>query len=531
MEKNGFFWYPFPRHVKIQVKISLGMIGLYLGTALATALAIIPISLRTLQSQSTGTLKAVAESLAESYTTFVEYNTQLLRGFADTAEFVASVGRDADAAAAAEQTRSTMAELLGSSPQLADVFIQKDGKILFSGKRLLERPPGSSPAFYRNQQGGIYLILQTRLEDSSGVLGFVVSLSQFTQRHAQSMRVSPHANLFIMDLASRRIVVDTDSTDLVSPAPGLLALFPRSPALLADGSHAYKEGKETMIAYIVRRGSLAYGIRLDQGDLLADTYLVYRLLVAIIAFSALAFVALALFLARGISKPVMNLAKAAHGIASRDYTVRVSVRSGDEMEILGKAFNQMAEHIQSFTENLEHLVSLRTEELREKIREVEELSVTDPLTGIYNRKRFDEELGVEIARARRYADPLTLIMFDIDHFKAVNDSHGHAAGDLVLKEIAALVKSMIRSADVFSRWGGEEFLVLLPQTDLDGAYKMADKLRNSICAVSFSGVGRVTGSFGVTAFTDIDDRDSFLKRVDDALYEAKDAGRNRVVVS
>ncbi len=518
--------------MKIQAKISLGMIGLYLGTALATALAIIPMSLRTLETQSTGTLKAVAESLAESYASFVDYNTQLMRGFADTAEFLSSVEQDEVTAAAAQETRATIAEILETSPQIADVFIKKGGRILFSGKDLVDTPPASSPAFFWNLRGACFLVLQSPLEKSSdGSLGFAVSLGQFTLRYARSLKISPRTNLFIYDLASRRIVVDTDSVALAKADPMLLALFPRSPSLLTDGSHRYTTGKDAMIAYIARRGSLAFGVRLHQDDLLSDMYLAYRLLVTISAISACAFVALALFIARGISKPIMALAEAAHGISRRDYTVRVSMKSGDEMEVLGKAFNQMADDIQSFTENLEHLVSMRTEELREKIREVEELSVTDPLTGIYNRKRFDEELGVEISRARRYAEPLTLIMFDIDHFKAVNDGHGHAAGDAVLKEITALVKAQIRSADVFSRWGGEEFLVLLPQTDLDGAYKMADKLRTAIDGLSFPGVGKVTCSFGVTAFTDIDDRDSFLRRVDDALYEAKDAGRNRVIVS
>jgi diguanylate cyclase (GGDEF)-like protein len=122
-------------------------------------------------------------------------------------------------------------------------------------------------------------------------------------------------------------------------------------------------------------------------------------------------------------------------------------------------------------------------------------------------------------------------MFDIDHFKEINDGYGHAVGDEVLVELSGLVRRNIRSADLFARWGGEEFMVLLPHTDLGGAASMAEKLRESVETHSFPGVARVTCSFGVAGFTEIDDATVILKRVDDALYEAKETGRNRVVVA
>lgn len=158
------------------------------------------------------------------------------------------------------------------------------------------------------------------------------------------------------------------------------------------------------------------------------------------------------------------------------------------------------------------------------------LATTDSLTGIANRREFSAILEKEIARSRRYGNKLSLLMYDIDHFKRVNDTYGHDAGDAVLQEMTELVKKDIRAVDTVARWGGEEFLVLAPQLDVVGAGSMAEKLRQEIASHDFSQVGRITISFGVVALEQGDDIRSLLKRVDDALYRAKERGRNRVEI-
>jgi len=156
------------------------------------------------------------------------------------------------------------------------------------------------------------------------------------------------------------------------------------------------------------------------------------------------------------------------------------------------------------------------------------LATTDSLTGIANRREFTAILTCEVARAKRYNTPLSLVMYDIDYFKRVNDSFGHDIGDYVLQTLTHLVKQNIRSADVVARWGGEEFMLLMPQANLQGASTAANKLRQEIADYQFDKVNHLTVSFGATAYDPADDLNSLLKRADDALYQAKQNGRNRV---
>ncbi len=158
------------------------------------------------------------------------------------------------------------------------------------------------------------------------------------------------------------------------------------------------------------------------------------------------------------------------------------------------------------------------------------LATTDTLTGIANRREFNMQLAKEIQRARRYGTQLSLVMYDIDHFKRVNDTFGHDTGDTILKAVVLIVAEHIRGTDLNARWGGEEFMILMPHTDGEGAGKAAEKLRNEIAGHSFDGVGSLSASFGVSALAPLDDVNTLLKRVDDALYTAKENGRDRVEI-
>jgi len=163
--------------------------------------------------------------------------------------------------------------------------------------------------------------------------------------------------------------------------------------------------------------------------------------------------------------------------------------------------------------------------------ELTKLATTDTLTGIFNRRKMEELLVMEMHRATRYKTPLSLIIFDIDHFKRINDLNGHSAGDSVLRTLVDIVMKHLRDTDYFCRWGGEEFLILCPETRLEEAAKLAERLRTIIANHIFEGVGYITKSSGVTQFSEKDTMDSFLKRADDALYRAKNKGRNRVEIA
>lgn len=162
---------------------------------------------------------------------------------------------------------------------------------------------------------------------------------------------------------------------------------------------------------------------------------------------------------------------------------------------------------------------------------LEKMASTDSLTGIQNRMAFDRAAKIELERARRYRSPLSLILFDIDKFKQINDAHGHLKGDEILKQITTLVSGHIRQTDIFARWGGEEFVILSSCIDLNAAFLFAEKLRRLIERNVFPGLGEVTASFGVTAFQEGDDMDALIRNADAALYRAKASGRNRVMTS
>lgn len=155
-------------------------------------------------------------------------------------------------------------------------------------------------------------------------------------------------------------------------------------------------------------------------------------------------------------------------------------------------------------------------------------ATTDSLTGVSNRFKLAEYISAEHARFRRYKMPMSLIMFDIDHFKNINDTHGHTVGDLVLVELAALVRRAIRDTDTLGRWGGEEFMILTPVTTLVDALEFAERLREDIESTSFPLAGQLTCSFGVAESAEGESLESLLNRVDKALYKAKNNGRNRV---
>lgn len=156
------------------------------------------------------------------------------------------------------------------------------------------------------------------------------------------------------------------------------------------------------------------------------------------------------------------------------------------------------------------------------------LATRDTLTGVYNRYSLNKEIDINIKKYERYEDIFGLLMLDIDHFKNVNDTYGHDVGDLVLKELCSVIENLIRETDVFGRWGGEEFLLILPKTNKDEAISIATRIKNIIEEHKFEYIPQVTVSIGASVYTQSIKKEIFLKDVDDALYKAKSTGRNRV---
>ncbi|MBY6064008.1 GGDEF domain-containing protein [Pseudidiomarina sediminum] len=181
---------------------------------------------------------------------------------------------------------------------------------------------------------------------------------------------------------------------------------------------------------------------------------------------------------------------------------------------------------------LRHIEKTRAEAfhyLEKHNQKLEYIATTDPLTSLANRAKLDRALGNALRMRRQNDESFCLILGDIDHFKTINDVHGHPIGDVILIEMAQLLRNSVRSSDLIGRWGGEEFLLVLPNTDCDQAKMLAEKLRNTIAAFKFRNGIHITSSFGVACVRSDDDATSLMQRVDQALYAAKTSGRNRTV--
>jgi diguanylate cyclase (GGDEF)-like protein len=183
------------------------------------------------------------------------------------------------------------------------------------------------------------------------------------------------------------------------------------------------------------------------------------------------------------------------------------------------------------------LIELRSHErlLTESMMSLEHLASTDELTGLLNRRALFERLETEIERSRRYASPLSLVLLDLDHFKQINDTHGHQGGDAVLRAVGTLISATKRTLDIGARYGGEELCILLPQTSIEGAFSFAETLRGNISELKVEYLGQalaVTASLGVSS-TGISKLDAkqLLALSDKAMYAAKREGRNRVVLA
>jgi len=196
--------------------------------------------------------------------------------------------------------------------------------------------------------------------------------------------------------------------------------------------------------------------------------------------------------------------------------------------------NALKKHIQldklllDYQHKLEEVVTKRTEELLIKTKELESLANYDTLTGLYNRRKFTELLENEMQRFERYKKEFSLISLDIDHFKQINDTYGHDVGDIVLKGFSDSLNSSIRTVDSVGRWGGEEFLILIIESNRELTIKIAEKIQANLNQVEFDSVGKVTASIGVTEIKNGDSSQDMIKRADQAMYIAKENGRNRI---
>ncbi len=229
-----------------------------------------------------------------------------------------------------------------------------------------------------------------------------------------------------------------------------------------------------------------------------------------------------------IVRPLDRLTEGAAGDAGGDLSIDLPVTAGGEVGYLTRVFNDMVAGLRGSRAELDTI----HDALRAKNEELERLSLTDGLTGLTNRRHLMEILEHEARRTRRSKHPFSLLVVDVDHFKQFNDTYGHLVGDQVLQKVAHTLQNATRDVDTTARFGGEEFVVLLPETDLQGAVQAAERVRTRLAAEKFSvgeGDASLTVSIGVAEYpTDGETPEAVIGSADAALYRAKRAGRNRV---
>jgi diguanylate cyclase (GGDEF)-like protein len=256
-----------------------------------------------------------------------------------------------------------------------------------------------------------------------------------------------------------------------------------------------------------------------------------------------------IFLIRNIIKPIEVLKQATKEIAMGDYSHKIDIKTGDEIEKLADSFNVMNEQLvlsmsvlnkqkikveeanlklNNFNLELEKEVQTRTKELEKSKELLEILATTDSLTQICNRHAIMERLDEEINRNKRYNIPLCVLLFDIDDFKKVNDTYGHDVGDDILVSLVNLIKEALRDIDIFGRYGGEEFLIIFPNTSMLDAKIVAERIRLNAANHKFDKVGKVTISLGLVECNVKDNHKELFKRLDNLLYESKKNGKNKL---
>lgn len=441
--------------------------------------------------------------------------------------------------------------------------------------------------FYASAIDNLRRSLQSRLLNSAAILSEVFSAPELERFDAPADRQDPAymqligrirefadsnadiAFVYVMRKVDGRpvFVLDSDPEEPAMPGevyeedvPALMQGFDRPSVdreITTDKWGSFLSGYAPLHD---AAGDYLVGLDMKADQVARKTHQLKQAGIISLAVSLLLAIVFADILAKNFNRRIYRLVRRCGEIARAQLEPRNPPRRGDELDHLSDTIESMAEHLERSREQnvratralekhqqeLEERVQQRTaalldanEKLREEIRERERIEAvlqqtarTDYLTQLPNRRAMIQILDKEAARYERAGHPFSLVLLDIDHFKSINDSFGHDGGDEILVTIAERMRGWMREKDVLSRWGGEEFLILLSDTDARSAGEHAERLRAAIEAETFDvqqGQTRITASLGVAGYVRENGIDSCIKDADIALYRAKSGGRNRVV--
>jgi diguanylate cyclase (GGDEF)-like protein len=369
------------------------------------------------------------------------------------------------------------------------------------------------------REAGIVIVAQPIIGSDDQLLGVVAATLNFRAVTTILADHSRHGESALHLVDSNGAVI---ASSVQLPPPFMAARLPADTAreLFAEQGHpvAYSGVRGAPVVGVLRvLPRLGWGVVAEQERSRAYAGIVrLRNLSAAVGGTLLLGIGLvAYLLALSIVRPLDRLTAGAAKVAAGNLEVELPRAGRGELGVMTEIFNHMVAR------------------LRASHAELHELSITDSLTGLANRKHLMETLEAEIERCRRYRRPLAVAMIDIDHFKRFNDTFGHLAGDEVLRRLAAIFRASLRSADFAARYGGEEFLIVLPETDAATAAEIAERIRARVAAESAQREAvapRITVSAGIAAASGDEDLEVLIHKADAALYRAKEAGRDRVEI-
>jgi diguanylate cyclase len=357
--------------------------------------------------------------------------------------------------------------------------------------------------------------------------------------------------IFIIDKTEKLLYASNDKQ----------VVFPPLHTLNDPISLHWPDGKEYLTAMRYSKGINDFAgmgwrivVRQPVDQAFSTIYLLQKYILKIGLFFVIVFVGIGFYVAWTLSRPLVQLAKDAESFReSKDVGIFQTKSALYELTLLQNSLNMLLKSRRSYEDqlstlnaNLEKKVKDRTKALEDSnkelqsslderqllMKQLESLATTDSLTGLLNRRAFHERAEYEISRSQRNNQPVSLLTFDIDYFKRINDTYGHDGGDEVLQKCALVCQQQLRDIDLLARFGGEEFVILLPNTDEEHGYQVAERIRKAFedgVIQTTKGEIRFTASFGVSAGDGSQSLKTMLHDVDQALYVAKDSGRNRVV--
>lgn len=396
--------------------------------------------------------------------------------------------------------------------------------------------PINTETFFDRRTGLKYLMLTETIKTVDGyALGFLTAkinlgfIGSILQHHA----VGGIDEMYLVD-ANSRLLVSSQPLSMHLLRSNLSVGIPESKNGPSAMPVSYTDFREHFVVGMVTPISAIDWVmvaEMKHENAYAELSMLRRITTALVGGLMLSIGLLAYLFGHALVRPVRRLSQEAARVAGGNLDVDIPVSGLSEVSYLTQVFNHMVSSLRHGREKL----SDANKALLETNKELHHLSITDGLTGLLNRNHISELLDREISRSRRYGHPISVLMLDIDYFKKVNDTFGHQTGDIVMRRLADLFCKAVRENDMVGRYGGEEFLILLPGTDAQSGVQTAQRIRKMVQHLEIGTSGEnvsVTVSIGISSYPQYgQDADAVICAADAALYQAKSNGRNQVVIS